>query len=314
MSRYFITGGTGFIGRALVRNLLRRPDTEEIILLTRGNIQDRPQLFDGLDRIKYWKGDITEVPFPVNSKFTHLIHGACDANDLMQPDKHLYYYTIVEGTRRIMEWAKHVGIGEILFLSSGVAAFRDTVYGRGKRQSEFLGEHYRLPMKIARIFSIVGEEMPLNGQYAIGKFIGQAMDFNQVRVYGGKAVRSYLHVDDCADWLEAVMDRGEPHVPYEIGGEDAIHVRELADLVGRLLGVPVVEIDGPDKSSIYVPRALETQIALNVKQTISLEESIRRVHAYLNLRHPNVEQVQSVAKDAGLNHPADNGGLLHHRV
>ncbi len=280
MSRYFITGGTGFIGRALVRKLLKRPDTEEIILLTRGDIQSKPTVFDGLDRIKYWKGDITEVPFPVNHKITHLIHGATDANDLLQPDRHYYYYTIVEGTRRVLEWAGHLRVPNILFLSSGVAAFRDTVYGRAKRQSEFLGEHYKLPMKIARIFSVVGEEMPLNGQYAIGKFVGSALKTGRVEVYGGKAVRSYLHVDDCAAWLEAIIDRGEPHVPYEVGGEDAIYIRDLATLVGSLLDVPVVEIEGPDKSSIYVPRALETQIALNVKQTVSTSESIRRVQAY----------------------------------
>ena len=61
----------------------------------------------------------------------------------------------------------------------------------------------------------------------------------------------------------------------------AAHVRELADTVGRVLGVPVVEVPGPERSSIYVPRALETQKLLGVRQTIGLEESIRRVYDYL---------------------------------
>lgn len=279
--RYFGTGLTGFIGRALVRKLLERPDTEEILLLTRGkSMNNRPHVFDHLDRIKYWVGDITEVQFPTNAKIDCLIHGATDANDLMQPDQHYYYYTIVEGTRRILEWAKHMQVPNVLFLSSGVAAFRDTPYGRAKRQSEFLAEHYKIRMKVARIFSVVGEEMPLNGQYALGKFIGQALEFGEVRLYGGSSVRSYLHVDDCAEWLCAVMDRGEPHVPYEVGGEEAIYIRDLAHKVGSLLNVPVVEVPGDKAASIYVPRSAETQMKLNVKQTISLEESIMRTFKY----------------------------------
>lgn len=279
--RYFITGGTGFIGRALVRKLLERDDTDEVLLLTRGkNMNSRPSVFDYRDRIKYWVGDITQVQFPTNRKIDCLIHGATDANDLMQPDQHYYYYTIVEGTRRILEWAKHLQVPNVLFLSSGVAAFRDTPYGRAKRQSEFLAEHYRIPMKIARIFSVVGEEMPLNGQYALGKFIGQAIEFGEVRLYGGSSVRSYLHVDDCAEWLCAVMDRGEPHIPYEVGGEEAIYIRDLAHKVGNLLNVPVVEIPGGKEASIYVPRSAETQIMLNVKQTVSLNESILRTFKY----------------------------------
>lgn len=215
MSRYFITGGTGFIGQAIVRKLLERDDTEEILLLTRG-VRPLPYWNDRYDRVKYWKGDITEVAFP-NRKFTHLIHGAADANDLLQPDKHYYYYTIVEGSRRIFEWARRSDIGNVLFLSSGVAAYRDTVYGRAKHQSEFLCEWFHVRCRIARIFSVVGEGMPLNGQYAIGKFIWQAINNGRIQYWGGKSLRSYLHVNDCAEWCLEVLNSGQPWKPYEIG-------------------------------------------------------------------------------------------------
>lgn len=291
----FGTGLTGFIGQAIVRRLLQRTDLEYIYLLTRGK-RSLLDIFDPADRIKYWKGDITDCQLPSKQhKITHLIHGACDANDLLQPDRHYYYYTIVEGARRIFEWAKERNVPNTLFLSSGVAAFRDTVYGRGKRQSEFLAQHYNLPnFKIARIFSVVGEGMPLNGQYAIGKFVHQAIYDGKIRFWGGTSVRSYLHVDDCAEWCHAVLQRGFVNTPYEIGGSEPLTVKGLAYRVGKILDVPVEEIhmDNPPLYTIYVPRSTETQELLNVRETIGLDESIKRCAAYV--RDTDLEQAEGV--------------------
>src|ERR1035437_4757503 len=114
MKRFFITGGTGFIGRELVRQLLKREDTEVIVCLTRGH---RKNLLEDR-RIVYEIGDITECKFPLYQGFTDIIHGANEVNDLLQPDQHKYYYTIGEGTARLMKWATG-GFCRTLVLSSG---------------------------------------------------------------------------------------------------------------------------------------------------------------------------------------------------
>ncbi len=307
----FATGCTGFVGRSLVRRLLQRTDLEYIYLLTRGKRQPL-DLWDPADRIKYWKGDITDCKLPGSPyKITHLIHGACDANDLLQPDRHYYYYTIVEGARRVFEWAKNNGVPNTLFLSSGVAAFRDTVYGRGKRQSEFLAEHYKLPnFKIARIFSVIGEEMPLNGQYAVGKFIHQAIFDKEIRFWGGTSVRSYIHVDDCAEWCNTILQRGFANVPYDVGGSEPITVKELAYRVGHVLNVPVTEIqmDTAPVNTIYVPRSLDTQENLHVTESIGLDTAIKRCAEYVKysgLRSAYVEPSSRVGQVREVHSGAD---------
>ena len=272
MSRYFLTGGTGFIGRELVRQLLKRDDTERIVCLTRGL---RPGHLRE-DRLEYWKGDITSCQFPKDS-FTDLIHGANEVNDLLQPDQMRYYYTIVEGTNRALKWAATTGIERSLILSSGAVA-RDTLYGHAKRQCEVLAHHYGGNTKIARIFSVIGPEMPLDGQYAAGRFVGMALK-GVIRFYGGTSVRSYLEVSDCARWLLQILDNGPALEAIDVAGDDPIHVSALAHLTGMVFGVPVTKIEGPDRSDQYIPDLTKAR-QLGLSQTLTLTQSLERIREH----------------------------------
>lgn len=277
MKSYFITGGTGFIGRELVRQLVKRDDTGLITCLTRGH-RKYSELLQA-DKVLYRIGDVTECEFP-DYKYTDVIHGANEVNDLLQPDLPKYYYTIVEGSNRVLDWASRKGFNTLL-LSSG-AADRDTVYGRAKRQSEFLARHYG-GVKIARIFSVLGNEMPLNGQYAAGKFIHMAMQGN-VSVYGGDSMRSYLHVTDCARWLLRILDRGLYADPYDVAGNDPISIIGLATKIACLFQVEVEIIDGPNRHDSYVPDLTHAE-QLGCVQQIPLTEALEKICAHF--RNPN---------------------------
>ena len=281
MRRYFVTGGTGFVGRALVRELLTRDDTELVMCLTRGRsdlIMDR--------RVEYWKGDMCDVEFP-RHYFTDVIHAAAEANDLLKPDQIAYYYSVVEGARRVFEWVKDMQPERVLFVSSGAVAKADSSYCRAKKVAEHLARELVPDAKVARVYSLVGEEMPLNGQYAIGKFFGSALK-GAVRFYKSNASRTYLHVDDCAKWMMNIMDRGEG--VYDVGSTDIISVESLAHRVGQVMGVPVIEEPAPPphgSPGMYMPDVHRSFREMLHSQLISLTESLERVRDYL--RNTNLE-------------------------
>lgn len=271
MRRIFITGGTGFIGRAIVRKLVTRPDVERIVCLTRGH---RTTLL-AHEKIAYWLGDVTQCQFP-DDEFTDLIHGANDANDLLQPDQHHYYYSMVEGTARVFKWSLGKKMRRLL-LSSGAVA-RDTIYGRAKRQCERIVNDSGAWTQIARIFSVVGDEMPLNGQFAVGRFVHQALNDGIVKVYGGTSVRSYLHVDDCADWLSAIMDSGTT-IPVDVAGDPPYSILTVAQMVADTFGVPCERTNGPDRDDFYLPDLRKAE-SLGLRVTIPFDEALRRIRAH----------------------------------
>jgi nucleoside-diphosphate-sugar epimerase len=280
MRRYFLTGCTGWLGRAIVAEILRRPDTEAVTLLTRDPESARTVSSDS--RVRLWHGDVLDRPFPAD-EYTHLIHGA-NGSHFTEPMA--CYYTIVEGTRRIMAWAEERGIGSILYLSSG-AVHRGTPYGRGK----LLAEHM-LPFRatIARLYTFVGEDTPCH--YAVGGFIRQALTERRVTCAGGESVvRSYLHVEDAARWILTILEKGYQKRPYDVGGDAPWSIRSVAVAVASVFGVPL-EATPAQGADSYLPNTAAAKL-LGARATIPLIEALERIRDATRIRNPDLESAGS---------------------
>ncbi len=311
-ARLLVTGGTGFMGCWLLESLLhanRRFNLGlEAVVLTRNPevfARKVPHLAES-SVIRVVRGDVLRFPEMVG-EFTHLIHGATDASArLLEEDPRLMFDTILAGTRGALEFAQEKSVQRALFLSSGAVYGRQppeveqvpedwtggpecadpgAAYAEGKRAAETLcaifARQHGVPVSIARCFAFVGPYLPLDVHFAIGNFIRDAMAGGPILVRGdGTPRRSYLYATDLTAWLWHLLLRGEPGVPFNVGSENAHSIAEVAEAVGRTLGGIPVQVQGradparqPER---YVPSTQRLRSRLGLKETVSLEEGIRR--------------------------------------
>lgn len=115
-------------------------------------------------------------------------------------------------------------------------------YDEGKRAAETLFfDYYRdrqADIKVARIFNTYGPAMRADDGRVVSNFIVQALGDEDITIQGdGSQTRSFQYIDDLIEGLTRLMESRPGFTgPVNLGSEDEVTVRELAELV--LLLVP----------------------------------------------------------------------------
>jgi dTDP-glucose 4,6-dehydratase len=311
--RIFITGGTGFFGCWLLESLLWANDklglNASAVVLTRNPAAFRrkaPHLAAS-PAVRLHSGDVRSFDFP-SGDFSHVIHAAADYNSSLDDDDPLLMFdTVAEGTRRVLEFARHCGTRKFLLTSSGAIYGPQSptvthmpedysgspdlsdpraAYGEGKRAAEMLctlyAREHGLEPKIARCFAFVGPYMALDVRFAVGNFIRDGLRGGPILVRGdGSPVRSYLYAADLMVWLWTILFRGQACCPYNVGSEHALTVADAARAVAAGFGPPPQVIiaqrtEGGSLAERYVPQTARAKQQLGLSQEIDLPEAIAR--------------------------------------
>ncbi len=315
-ARLFVTGGTGFFGCWMLESLLHLNDVLDLgataVVLSRdpGRFARKAPHLAGHPAVSMVQGRIHDFDSP-GGRFTHVLHMATETNtDQAGPRPSEYFDASVDGTRRVLDFAVSAGVGQLLFTSSGavygpqppdcariseeqtLAPAPESLaaaYGHGKRAAEFLCcaayEERGIEAKIARCFAFVGPYLPLDSGFAIGIFIGDALAGRPIRVSSdGSAVRSYLYAADLATWLWAILLRGEPARPYNVGSQSETSIAAVADAVACVIGGTQVVVEGDTGPrsirSRYVPDVTRAMTELGLRETVPLEMAIERTAAW----------------------------------
>lgn len=306
-----VTGATGFLGRWLLALLDRARAALGLDLAITALSRD-PGAFaaawPGLaapERVAWIAGDVREVAAP--GRFSHVVHAATDTSLAADRDPEGLSTVIVDGTRRALAQARGA---RLLYLSSGavygpqppdLAHLPETflggpdpldpraAYAEAKRFAEGLcaraAARGEVEAVIARGFAFSGPGLPLDGHFAIGNFVRDAVAGRPVRVAGdGTPVRSYLDAADAAAWLVTLLAHGRPGAAYNLGSDRAVTIAELAQLVAETVpGAVGFRIEGEADPGAarhrYVP-AITRARDLGLDGWTPLEESIRRMAAF----------------------------------
>ncbi len=317
-SHVLVTGGTGFFGRWMLESLLAANAHFNAGLRATVISRDPAAFLEKMphlaaERALNWVQGSVATMRPeafAQQYFDGVIHLATEADSaatLASPERAVD--VIMGGTQRALDVAVATGARRFLFASSGsvygrqpadIALLPETFAGRpdltqtsdayvisgeAKRQAEFLCAEYAsahgMQAVIARGFTFAGPGLPLDGKFAFGNFMRDALAGRPIVLTGdGTPVRSYLHAVDLTIWLWTMYVRGSAARAYNVGSEQAVTLLELAELIAEEFGLAEVKVlQTPQSGQLphrYVPSTARARAELVLNETISLPETIRR--------------------------------------
>lgn len=267
--KFLITGGAGFIGKALANHLVRAGN--QVLVLDDLSAGESA----GLDtRVVFTRGDVRDIP-----KLWGLLRGVDCVYHLAArvsvPESILYpveYNAVnVGGTVALMTAMRDAGIRRVILASSGAAygeqlhqpvtetaVMRPTSpYAVSKLSSEYyvrsIGALWKIESVVLRIFNAYGphQQMPPSHAPVIPRFLKQALNGGSLVVFGnGKQSRDFVYIDDVLQALERAATTSDiDQACINIGSGVDTTMTQLLDEIDALVGTRVHRLYNDEEAS-----------------------------------------------------------------
>jgi UDP-glucose 4-epimerase len=310
MTKYVVTGAAGFIGSALVDDLLARGgDVVGVDNFATGKRQFVERALAS-GRFSLHERDLLEPDALLDllsADVATVFHLAASADVRFGPERprrDLEQTTIV--TWNVLEAMRRTGARRIAFSSTGSVygeapvvptpetcpfPIQTSLYGAAKVAAEGLieayAESYGISGVIFRFVSILGE------RYQHGHvldFTAQlARDPTRLRILGdGSQRKSYLYIQDCLEAMNTALSASNSAKVeiYNLGTDEIVTVNDSVDVICEELGVrPRREYTGGDRGWVGDNPLIFLDCAkiraLGWRPNLSIRDSVRRTVRYL---------------------------------
>jgi dTDP-glucose 4,6-dehydratase len=252
-----LTGGSGFIGSHLSKELLKNGENKLIVVdnLLTGNLNNIQDLLDH-ENATFIQHDVQDH-IEIDEKVDYVFHLASAASPVAYTENPVNTLKAGSlGTINTLGLArKH---GAEYFLASTSEVYGDplitpqneeywgnvnpngerSMYDEAKRFAEAAtatyARSYDLKTKIIRIFNTYGPNMQLNDGRVVTNLIVQALNDEDLTIYGdGSQTRSFSYVSDTVAGIIAMMESNHYEV-FNIGNPYEMTVKELAETILKL--------------------------------------------------------------------------------
>jgi dihydroflavonol-4-reductase len=252
-----VTGATGFLGSAIVRELLK--DGREVrVLVRKGTPTDN---IDGLDLERVY-GDLCDKDSLNKAlKDCNVLYHTAAYYSLWDKNKRLIYDINVEGTRNILQAALDLGITKTVYtstvgciglLENGIPANEDTLFNPSTLSNDYKRSKYQAE-KVAKEFSQNGLSLVIvNPSTPIGpRDIKPTPTGKIVLDFLNRKMPAYLDtglnliaVDDCARGHLLAEEKGVSGERYILGNRN-MSLKEILLTLEKITGLKAPTVKMP---------------------------------------------------------------------
>ncbi len=257
--KLLVTGGAGFIGSAFVR-LATRKGYEVVVVDKLTYAGDLKRIEDVIDKVKFYKVDICNLKALKDvfssEKPNIIVHFAAESHvdrSILNPKAFLR--TNIEGTHNLLELSLKFAVERFINIitdevygeieegsfTEDSPLMPNSPYSASKAAQDMFGRAYyrtyNLPVITVRPSNNYGPwQYP---EKLIPVVIARALKDIPVPVYGqGLNVREWLFVEDCAEAVFEIMEKGKVGEVYNVGSGIEKRNIEVVKSILSLLGKP----------------------------------------------------------------------------
>ena len=261
--KYAVTGGAGFIGSHLVKNLVEHGN--EIIVIDNLNTGKMENIEKFPEKINFFKVDIRDFDAieDILKNIDGIFHEAALASvqdSFRIPDE--FFDVNVNGTENIFKIGKKLGIKVVYASSSSVYGNPIRIpikesddknpfnpYAKTKLEDDKLAEKYaKNGLKVIglRYFNVFGPRQSKEYAGVIKLFLEQIQHGSSPLVNGdGSQVRDFVYVDDVVNANVLAMESDIDSEFFNIGTNSTISVLDLANTIIKFSGLKLKPINQP---------------------------------------------------------------------
>ena len=254
MNKVLVTGGVGFIGTNLIKELIKKGI--EVVSIDNYSTGNKHNEIEG---VKYLDNDIEEI-FSIKEKnFNLCFHLAAQSRVQPSFDNPLESVRVnVTGTTKVMEWAKIINI-KVVYAGSSSKHHdpSDSPYAMTKYLGEEICKLYKksfsVNVEICRFYNVYGPGENIDEKFGnvIGIWSAKIKKNEPIPIVGdGEQKRDFIHVYDLVDGLIKIGFSQKSHKDaWELGTGINYSINHLYSLFNEKYNVDSVNI--PDQPGNY---------------------------------------------------------------
>lgn len=257
MKKVLVTGGCGFVGKALTEELIKRGYVVDVIdNLSIGKEAKIPQ------GCNFLGGDIRAMENITDKDYDYIFHLA--ALSRIQPSFKNPYTTFsvnVDGTKKVVEYTKRNG-SKLIY--SGSSSRHHNPELSPYAMSKHMGEEwikmerkvFGLNTEIVRFYNVYGPDELVDSHMAavIGLWRASIKKGEPIKIHGdGEQRRDFTHIDDIVDGLIKIAESNEKHDDaWELGTGKNYSLNEVADMFGDIKKEYVDDVKGNYRETLRI--------------------------------------------------------------